>query len=58
MKTELESILTLRDTDGNLVAFWLNDMKHRKIVMMSATELGLEQIKDIMNSITKEDVKA
>lgn len=51
MKTDNESVLTLRDTQGKLIAFFCHDMQDRHITMYTCEKADIEQIKSLITKI-------
>lgn len=47
MKPEYESILTLKDSEGRIIAFYRNDFAARSVKMYSCKELSLDEIKEL-----------
>ena len=48
---ELEGTLTIKDKEGNLIAIIYNDIKNRRTQVFSIKEMGLDNIKELIETI-------
>lgn len=51
METNLEGILTIKDNDGSLIGVVFNDMIKRSQVFYSCKEMGVEDIKQLLEKL-------
>jgi hypothetical protein len=52
---DFESVLVCRNENGSIVAIYVNDIPKRKISLYTVNELGLEDIKDFMESLVEKE---
>jgi hypothetical protein len=57
MTNTLEGVLTIKDTDGTLLAIVYNDIKRRSQVFFKVSELGAEEIKNLLDNLMEKSCK-
>jgi hypothetical protein len=50
--TQKEGVTTIFDSEGNLIAIIYKDMKSRKNVFYSVSEMGMEELEQLVGSDT------
>jgi hypothetical protein len=50
--TQKEGVTTIFDNEGNLIAIIYKDMKSRKNVFYSVSEMGMEELEQLVGSDT------
>jgi hypothetical protein len=51
MSNTLEGVLTIKDAQGELVAVVYNDIKRHSQVFFKVSELGAEEIKQLLDNL-------
>lgn len=51
MDNTLEGVLTIKSKEGDLVAIGFNDMKKRSIILYSVKEMGIDDVKVLLDNM-------